>query len=69
MLGLGLPEAIFPRWSLPALGATGFWLGLAVGLSVAAVWLVLLLRRVSSHATTAPEPMPVPLDITNEGLA
>jgi MATE family multidrug resistance protein len=68
LLGLGLPGSIFPSWSLPALGATGFWLGLAAGLSVAAVWLVLLLRRVS-RPTSFPVPMAVPLEIRNEGLA
>jgi multidrug resistance protein, MATE family len=62
VLGLGLPG----HW--PAMGATGFWIGLAVGLSLAAVWLVWLLQRVSGQAI-APAPLRAALPTMKEGLA
>lgn len=52
ILGSRLPSALLPRWRLAPLGVTGFWIGLAVGLSVAAVCLVLLLQRVSNAEST-----------------
>jgi multidrug resistance protein, MATE family len=68
LLGLGLPEAIAPQWDLPAMGVTGFWIGLAAGLSLAAVWLVSLLRRVSRQAIE-PAALPATLKTIKEGLA
>ncbi|MBB3118015.1 MATE family efflux transporter [Pseudoduganella violacea] len=63
LLGLGWLPAWFP-WQPQPLAATGFWIGLAAGLTVAAVLLIVLLQRLTlrriaeAEAKTGGVPLP-----------
>jgi multidrug resistance protein, MATE family len=56
---LGLAPPWLPLWSAPAMGAQGFWIALVVGLTVAAMGLLLLLRQVTqAHLPLPPSLSP-----------
>ncbi|SEH72530.1 multidrug resistance protein, MATE family [Rheinheimera pacifica] len=45
-IGFGLGAVLgLTNWLVPAMGAHGFWIGIIVGLSVAAVLLAIILKR------------------------